>query len=246
MKLLIIILFTITGVYAQFTQFPTAPAPAPAGGTIISAKGGILSSNGSADVELSVGADGQVLIADSGETSGLRWGAAGGGSGSDLPVGSVVHSMLTEAQFQAIKGSGWVLMDGRDVTGSSYAGLVGNNTLPDARGLFLRAKNNLRLDGKQNPDGDLVLGTFTADKTAPNGLATASDGAHQHYLGDVKGNFWDQAANYTNALNADGTPLNDIEPDSYSASAGAHTHSITGDNETAPNALTVNIFIRIN
>jgi hypothetical protein len=70
-------------------------------------------------------------------------------------VGDIIHSMLTEEQFILENGGGWILADGRDVTGSKYATVTGNTTVPDMRGQFLRGKNNGRLDGEENPDGDL-------------------------------------------------------------------------------------------
>ena len=86
------------------------------------------------------------------------------GQGIDLgSVGDSKYSMLTEVAFIAQNGGGWVLSDGRDVTGSSYAPLTGNTTVPDARGQFLRGKNNGRIDGQENPDGDVVLGTQQTD-----------------------------------------------------------------------------------
>lgn len=81
-----------------------------------------------------------------------------------IPVGSIVSSMLTEAQFQAETSSGWVLCDGRSVTGSRYAAITGASTAPDARGLFLRGKNNSRSDGKEDPGGEIALGTYQADR----------------------------------------------------------------------------------
>ena len=88
---------------------------------------------------------------------------ASGGLSNTMPVGSVIHSMLTEAQFQAQMGVGWVLMDGRSVSGSRYHQITNNSTLPDARGQFLRGKNNGRADGKENPNGDSALGTQQQD-----------------------------------------------------------------------------------
>ncbi len=78
-------------------------------------------------------------------------------------VGSVRHSMLTELQFQAANGTGWVLMDGRNVAGSAYAVLTGLTTIPDHRGIGFRGKNNGRADGAQNPAGDVALGTYQGD-----------------------------------------------------------------------------------
>jgi len=55
-----------------------------------------------------------------------------------LHVGEIVASVLTEDQFRQSYGSGWVLADARDVTGSAYARLTGRITLPDLRSRFLR------------------------------------------------------------------------------------------------------------
>ena|SRR5579884_3182075 len=80
------------------------------------------------------------------------------------PIGMVVSSLLTLAQFQAINGTGWVLADGSSVAGSTYASITGNSTIPDLRGMYLRGKNNGRSDGNQNPGGDYTLGTFENDQ----------------------------------------------------------------------------------
>jgi len=72
--------------------------------------------------------------------------------------------MLTEAQFQSINGPSWVLMDGRSIAGSAYATLTGSGTIPDARGMVLRGKNNGRSDGNENPDGDSALGLYQGDQ----------------------------------------------------------------------------------
>jgi hypothetical protein len=58
------------------------------------------------------------------------------------PVGSIVASMLTEAQFQGVNGTDWVLADGRSVAGTTYAVATGENTVPDLRGQFLRGRVN--------------------------------------------------------------------------------------------------------
>lgn len=85
-------------------------------------------------------------------------------------VGSIMSSKNTEAEFQAEKGAGWVLMDGRSVVGSSYESVTGNSSIPDARGRYLRGKNGTRSDGFENPDGDVALGTFQSDQ----------NGEHRH------------------------------------------------------------------
>lgn len=136
--------------------------------------------------------------------------------GEILPVGSVIHSMLTEAQFQAQSGSGWVLADGRNVSGSVYATITGASTIPDMRSAFLRGKDNAK---GLNPDGDLALGTYSADKLA----------SHTHSYNT----FWSPGGG---SLGASGGGI----------SGQSFTTGATGGNETAPKSITVNIFIRIN
>ncbi len=79
------------------------------------------------------------------------------------PVGMIIPSMLTLAQFQAQNGTQWVLADGSSASGTLYASITGNANLPDLRGVVLRGKNNGRSDGSQNPGGDNALGTFEND-----------------------------------------------------------------------------------
>lgn len=78
-------------------------------------------------------------------------------------VGSIVSSMKDETAFQTAKGAGWVLADGRSVTGSRYANITGNNTIPDLRGLFLRHGN---YDSGVNPDGNQSPGYYQTDTIA--------------------------------------------------------------------------------
>ena len=74
-----------------------------------------------------------------------------------LAVGSIESSFLTEAQYQAIRGTGFVLADGRNVAGSTYSIITGETTIPDLRGVMIRGKDHGR---GLNPDGDLALGTY--------------------------------------------------------------------------------------
>lgn len=59
-------------------------------------------------------------------------------------LGQIKISDLTEAQYQTIHGTGFILADGRDVTGSDYAVLTGNTLVPDFRGIYYRMKDNGR------------------------------------------------------------------------------------------------------
>lgn len=138
-------------------------------------------------------------------------------------LADVVTSMLTEAQFQTLRGSKWVLADGRSVTGSDYHSLTGKTSIPDMRGQFLRGKNNGRNDGNENPDGDLNLGEFQTDEVGP----------HVHeYLDYYLRKSPD--ANYGN-VNDEGQ----LRADTRDTEANDGL-------ETRPKNITVNYFIKIN
>ena len=87
---------------------------------------------------------------------------AGPLSGADVfSVGEVRTSILAEANFQALNGDAWVLMDGRPLlvrtalsphlSEESEYGLA----IPDARGRFLRMANNgVCADRRRDADSD--------------------------------------------------------------------------------------------
>jgi hypothetical protein len=88
-----------------------------------------------------------------------------------MPIGSVLHSMLTLAQIQSTYGTGWVLMDGSSCAGSSFATITGITTLPDATGRFLRGKNN---GSGNNSAGEESLGAYEADQVTGTSIASGS------------------------------------------------------------------------
>ena len=92
-------------------------------------------------------------------------------------IGSVVTSMLTLAQIQALD-PGFVLCDGGSCTGSTYAGVTGFTTVPDCRGRALRGKDN---GSGHNPDGDTALGTYQADADAIAGGSVFSGSSYPLY-----------------------------------------------------------------
>lgn len=146
--------------------------------------------------------------------------------GSVLPVGTIIHSMLSTTQFASEYGSNWVLADGRSVAGSLYAQVTGISNIPDLRGGFLRAKG-----ATLNPDGDLALGTLTADKIR----------LHDH-TGPFSGASSGPVYNFDAVGAATVTITNTgSQPKNIKKSAIPE-----GGNETAPVSVTVNVFIRIN
>jgi hypothetical protein len=154
-------------------------------------------------------------------------------------IGELRSAMLSEADFQSQFGTEWVLADGADVTGSKYHTLIGDTTIPDARGLSLRGKNNGRVDGNQNPDGDVALGTFQNFGTSGSGLSTSNPGNHTHGTAKVGSTTQLFGMLNTDQFHNSGAFQN-ITGD------GAHTHTISGANETRMRNITVNHFIKIN
>lgn len=71
-------------------------------------------------------------------------------------VGDVKYSVLEPNVFLTINGNGWRLMDGQNIKGTPLSVLLSIDTLPDARGMFIRGINEKRKDGLQNPDNKNV------------------------------------------------------------------------------------------
>lgn len=170
------------------------------------------------------------------------------------PIGMIMSSMLTESQFQAINGTGWVLTDGRSVAGTSYAAITGSNNVPDLRGMALRGKNNGRVDGNQDPDGERGLGAFQSHNFASHnhGANTATqNNDHQHI-----GGFAGVTATATFGVATTGVAgninvQNGVSSDNHAITSGTtsnHTHGVPfeGGNENRMRNVAVNYFIRVN
>lgn len=153
-----------------------------------------------------------------------------------LPVGSIVSSLLTLAQFQSQTGGTWVAVDGGSIAGSTLATILGVTTLADGRGQVLRGSNNFgsgtRADGNQDPAGLLAPGTTQGDQFQ----------GHIHIADQLAsigaGNTGSTGSTSTGPLNSGvitGTPLSD----------GTNGAPRTGS-ETRVKALIVNHFVRIN
>ena len=79
-----------------------------------------------------------------------------------VPVGSIIFSLLSESAFNSEIALGtWVKLDGRDVTGSDFATVLGQNNVPDLQGKFIRAAGG--------DAGDVAV--EQSDATARNGLS---------------------------------------------------------------------------
>ena len=165
--------------------------------------------------------------------SSAGFGAFSGMISDPNPVGTIIHSMLTLTQFQSIYGTNWVLADGSDATNSMYALITGNTTVPDARGLFLRAAGTHgTLKTANNTAFSATLGSSQNDQTQ----------GHMHYYTVYNGGFTGWGAqsyqNNTSPIASTGgvtSPITD----------GTNGNPRTG-NETRPANLAVSIFIKIN
>jgi hypothetical protein len=155
-------------------------------------------------------------------------------------IGDIKSAHMTESQFIAVNGPGWILADGRNVAGSAWATLQGATTIPDARGQVLRGKNNGRSDGAQNPDGDSALGAYQSDTYA----------SHKHGITlshEVNGG---KDASGWPATDASGPVIfhDEFQPSGASSQtngAGTPLHN-SGGNETRMKNITVNHFIKVN
>lgn len=103
---------------------------------------------------------------------------------SELPAGTLIQSLLSEAEFKAVtpNAANWVLADGRDVSGTAYATATGRNRVPDLRGAYTR------MAGQNNSNAawtGSALNSFEEDTTRnPRNTAftTNSTGSHTHPL----------------------------------------------------------------
>jgi hypothetical protein len=204
------------------------PVTAANGGTgqVSYATGDLLYASGATALsKRAIGTTGQILTV----TGGLPiWANS---SAALLSIGTILASMLTEPQFQALNGVGWILMDGRNVVGSAYNVLTGFATVPDARGTVLRGKNNGRADGFQNPSGELALGTFQNDQYQGHyhqNDSNANGGAEGFAGGGDIGNGWNITTYATTSV-----------------TDGVNGAPRTGA-ETRVKCITINQFIKIN
>lgn len=146
-------------------------------------------------------------------------------------VGDTKRAFLSEELFQAQMGEVWVLMDGRDVTGSAYHALTGNTNIPDGRGVFLKNKRNGSIFGTEYPLGyyeidGLFNHTHLGTVTIVNGHRVFTSGAQNWGAGN-------------NRYAGDGSlPI--------SATITATIAPYSGLTENRPRSVCCNFFIKIN
>jgi hypothetical protein len=155
-------------------------------------------------------------------------------------IGDIKQSFLTEAQFQDEHDSTWILCDGRNIEGTDLATVTGWTTVPDARGQFLRGKNNGRSDGNQDPAGERTLGNFQNDAMQRITGGISASNAYRSTSETVAGAISAIIGNVSNSAGGD-RGIRGFDFDSGN-SPGAKVN----DNETRVKNLTVNMYIKIN
>ena len=169
-------------------------------------------------------------------------------------VGDVKYSILNPTQFAAVNGDCWVPMDGRGMTGSKLATILGSNTLPDISGAFVRSQE---FAGKADRDPERTSSSTIATlqdesfKSHNHGGSTSNDGQHNHGFSDTVPDVYQW--NVSNAVtgNSKSTYLNEQNPKNDSDVTDLstnHTHAVYSDggSETRPKNLNLWTYIRIN
>ncbi len=135
------------------------------------------------------------------------------------PIGTIIQSILTESQFQSIKGNKWVRMSGQSIAGSDLNSLTGISNLPDmiTNSAFVR---------QASVEGN--IGVFQADTIVSHSHTTTVS------VRDLSGSA---PSGDTTICGASGATTNTI--------ASNNTGS-TGGSETRPKNYQMNFFIKIN
>ena len=163
----------------------TADAALPE--TIIDAKGDLIAGSAADTVgRLPIGTNGDVLIADSGETLGMRWGAAAGGA---TLIATVTASGATSVSFSSIPATfKHIFVVWEQVFQSSATGWWGIRLNNDSGGADYR-QHGIYVNSSQNlailyNEGTSQFGATNLD--APiSGTGTSSSNATNSY-----GTFW--------------------------------------------------------
>lgn len=151
----------------------------------------------------------------------------------NLPVGTILASILPVKVFEKTVSGKWILADGADIadTKSDLVQYTKSLKVPDLRGMFLRGAGS----GRQ-------VGSFEGDATklpnTPFSGVTTSGGEHTHPKGANHSSDKIKAGPYANMSTATNIPR-----------SGAHSHSLVinkgGDQETRPKNIAVNFYIKI-
>jgi microcystin-dependent protein len=211
-----------------------------------SAKGDLVSHDGTTTQKVGVGANGTVLIADSAQSSGIKWAQIEAGSissGALTAIASEVELLITPSGVPAgvitqYAGStaptGWLLCQGQSLSTTTYASLFAaiNYTYGGAGGSFNIPNLRGRVPvGLNTAEGEfLQLGQSGGSKThtltisempshGHGGSATAV-GDHVHSTTDFPIKSFNEFQAGTSAVGRQATPTN-------TGPGGAHSHTLS-------------------
>ncbi len=163
-----------------------------------------------------------------------------------VPTGTIVAFAGDESNIPA----GWVLCDGRDISGLAGSlnlrNLLGSNNVPDLRGMFLRGTGTSPVNGQPGPALRATQDDGFENHTISG--TTNSTGSHSHKFiydtgsGGSAGSGSMFKASYVSSAYANRSQ--------YTFSAGAHTHTVTGNAtggiaETRPVNYGINYIIKL-
>jgi hypothetical protein len=147
-------------------------------------------------------------------------------------IGDIVHSALTEAQFQALRGNNWVLMSGQSIVGSDLAILTGITTLPDAatNGAFIGQQTGTMLDYEDSENkshSHRMFSGLSGDTSYPLSSYPDLYACQNRFSGSDSFNYI-MTGNSTNTAPTKGKS------------------GLDGETAAQPNTVRANIFIKIN
>jgi hypothetical protein len=186
--------------------------------------------------------------------------ARGGCSGQ---VGDIKHSILNPTQFAVENGDCWVPMDGRGISGTRLATIMGSSTVPDMSGLFIRATEYN--EGNDPSRSRNAQASYQADDNKSHTHSMNQSGAHNHDYGDSYYSTLNQGLRNTVSQPSNGeiprdgqsfrfnNHLSDREYVQFTntvsaqvtAAAGGHSHNIAADGNTETTVKNMNFFIYI-
>lgn len=237
----------------------------------VTAKGDMLAGSEARKLaRVPVGSNGQVLVADSTETGGVKWGqvdtvgiADGAVTGEKLADGLAWAPGDLKMSAASTPPDGWLLCDGSNVSRSTYAALFaaigttfgeGNGsttfTLPDFRGRVpYGASDSVSVGTKRgSATHTLTTGQLPPHTHNRGSLSTSLAGAHSHTIGTFEAGSSGLSGVAAMPNRRDfGIQHEETSWDSH------HTHSITGNTGSTGSgqsfsleqpSLAVNVFIK--
>lgn len=168
---------------------------------------------------------------------------------SKFTIGDIKTSILPLDKFQELHGSCWIQLNqgasnsNISISGTDLSVALGNiATIKSSSGRVLRSQGG----------NSSSLGMTQEDATAVNGLSTNTAGSHYHLHGGPDPAAIDsdyRRYGITDTGVRKQRPAGSSSESNYAAhtsNSGNHTHSLSGDNETRMENLTVNTFIKVN